>query len=376
MLAPTRAEISRKAVSNNIKAFRSILSPNTRLAVAIKSNAYGHGIELMAKLAIENGVDVLAVNSLEEALLLKKFSPTPIMIMGEIPNLEERLTDLNHSNFWIVASRLKEILLLSKLSNEPKIHLKTDTGMARLGQSGKDLFKLLEDLKSNKINLAGLLMHFASTEDFTEHSYSMQQLKTFQEYIKHAEKQGYTDIIRHAASSASTMLFKEAHFDMVRVGISLYGLWPSLETRLSLSLMGKNTFDLMPVLSWKTTIVHTKKVPTGSYIGYGSTFKTNYPTTLAVIPVGYNEGFDRRLSNQGYVLVNGERAHIIGRVCMNMSMIDITHIRNVNVGTEVVLIGRSEKETFSADTIAQLTGTINYDVVTRIHPEIQRVLVD
>jgi alanine racemase len=139
--------------------------------------------------------------------------------------------------------------------------------------------------------------------------------------------------------------------------------------------MGKNTFDLLPVLSWKTTIVHTKKVPTGSYIGYGSTFKTNYPTTLAVIPVGYNEGFDRRLSNQGYVLVNGERAHIIGRVCMNMSMIDITHIRNVNVGTEVVLIGRSEKETISADTIAQLTGTINYDVVTRIHPEIPRVLL-
>jgi len=375
LLAATRVEISKGAVANNIKSFRSILSPSTRLAVAIKSNAYGHGIELMAKLAIENKVDVLAVNSLEEAIQLKTLH-SPILIMGEIPNIEERLTEINHDNFWIVASRLKEILLLNKLSNKPRIHLKTDTGMGRLGYGGKDLTKLLTDLKANEVKLSGLMMHFASTEDFTEHSYSMQQLKTFKEYIDQAEKCGYNDIIRHASSSASTMLFKDAHFDMVRIGISLYGLWPSLETRLSLSLMGKNTFDLSPVLSWKTNVVHLKKVPSGTYIGYGSTFKTNYPTTLAVIPVGYHEGFDRRLSNQGYVLINGERAHVIGRVCMNMTMVDVTHIRDVKIGNEVVLIGKSGKETISADTIANLIGTINYDVVTRIHPSIPRVLVD
>ena len=203
----------------------------------------------------------------------------------------------------------------------------------------------------------------------------MKQLEEFMKFVKMAESLGYKNLIRHTASSASTMLFEEARLDMVRVGISLYGLMPSLETRLSLSLMGKD-FQLQPVLTWKTKIVHIQSVPAGVSVGYGSTFKTIYPTRVAVLPVGYYEGYDRRLSNQGYVLVHGERAPILGRVCMNMTMVNITHIQDAEIGSDVVLLGKSGNEEISADLLASLVGTINYDIVTRIQKDIPRVLVD
>jgi alanine racemase len=202
----------------------------------------------------------------------------------------------------------------------------------------------------------------------------MQQLSEFTKAIELLASLGYKNLIRHTASSASTMLFEEARFDMVRVGISLYGLWPSMETRLSLSFMGKD-FQLKPVLSWKTGIVHIQSVPAGRSVGYGSTYKTIYPTKIAVIPVGYFEGYDRRLSNQGYAFFDGERAPILGRVCMNMTMLNVTHIPTAELGKEVTLIGKSGSEEITADWMGNLTGTINYDIVTSIQKDIQRIIV-
>jgi alanine racemase len=327
-------------------------------------------------MALEFGVDVLGVNSIEEFLILRRNFPlTNILLMGEVSNKEIYKKELADENLWIVVSRTEDVNFLASLTPRPKIHLKIDTGMSRLGHSGDKMHLVLEEIAQLQLPLDGLMTHFASTEDFTEHSYSMQQLQKFQYFVNKTKDLGFSNLIRHAAASASTMLFEEAHFDMVRIGISLYGLWPSLETRLSLSQIGKN-FSLSPVLTWKTKIVHIQSVPSGTFVGYGSSFKTVYPSRIAVIPVGYHEGWNRRLSNLGHVLINKERAPILGRVCMNMSMIDITHIETADLGTEVILLGRSGKENLSADTLANLTNTINYDIVTSIQKDIPRIFKD
>ncbi|MCB1143643.1 MAG: alanine racemase [Leptospiraceae bacterium] len=369
-------EISRSALQANITQFRNLLNPSTKFAAIIKSNAYGHGILEIAKLSLESGVDVLGVNSLEEVKILRDHFPkTEILLMGETssPETFERL--FSDPFLWVVTSHPSRVKFYSSLNPRPKIHLKTDTGMGRLGNSGEMLESILTGLKEENLPLDGLMTHFASTEDFTEHSYTLSQLNRFHRILTRARELGYENLIRHSASSASTLLFEEAHLDMVRIGISLYGLWPSLQTRLSLSLMGRD-ISLHPVLAWKSRIVHIQDLPTGSMVGYGSTFKTNYPTRMGVIPVGYYEGLDRRLSNQGYVLISGERAPIIGRICMNMAMLDITHIEGVDVGTEVTILGRSGKEEISADLHASLTGTINYDITTRLQKDIPRIVVD
>lgn len=372
----TWVEISREALERNLNSFRNLISPRTKLAGIVKSNAYGHGILEVSKVLVEAGVDVLGVNSIQEGILLNKFFPkVPILIMGEIWNKPNYSNELANENFWIVVSRFEDVKFLANLKPRPKIHFKVDTGMARLGQSGKALEKTLKLLSKTKLPLDGIMTHFASTEDFTEHSYSMMQLSKFMESIELAKNLGYTNLLRHASSSASTLLFENARLDMVRIGISMYGLWASLETKLSLKMQGRD-FHLTPALSWKTRIVHFQNIPSGSFVGYGSTFKTVYPSKIAVIPVGYYEGLNRRLSNIGYVLVNEERAPIVGRVCMNMSMIDVTHIKNIKIGEEVTLIGRNGKEFLSADTLAQLTNTINYDIVTSIHKDIPRIMVE
>jgi alanine racemase len=375
-LSATRIEISKKALVENIESFKKIIGSSVLFAAVVKSNAYGHGILEISRIALESGANLLAVNSLEEAILLRKnFPKAIIMIMGEIANIETYSNELNDSNFWVVCSRFNEIQFLNRLSKNPKVHLKTDTGMSRLGYSGETLYKLLEDLSLSKLKLHGILTHFASTEDFTEHSYTKKQIKLFQEYIKKAEDLGFQNLIKHSSSSASTLLFKEAHFDMVRIGISLYGLWPSLQTRLSLSLNGSREFQLKPVLSWKTKIVHIQELEPNQFVGYGSTYKTTKHTKLGVIPVGYFEGYDRRLSNLSYVLVKGERAKLLGRVCMNMSMIDLTSIDSVEIGEDVILIGQSGAENLSADYLAELTNTINYQIVTNIHSSIEKVVI-
>lgn len=372
----TRVEISQKAVFQNIQSFKKLGSSSLLFTAVIKSNAYGHGLLEMAEISLRAGADLLGVNSLEEALeLTRSFPNAKILIMGEIPSKSSKASQLSNENFWIVVSRVEDVKFLASLRPAPKIHLKVDTGMTRLGHSGLAMEKVLQEIASLRLPLHGILTHFASTEDFTEHSYSMKQLEEFMKFVKMAESLGYKNLIRHTASSASTMLFEEARLDMVRVGISLYGLMPSLETRLSLSLMGKD-FQLQPVLTWKTKIVHIQSVPAGVSVGYGSTFKTIYPTRVAVLPVGYYEGYDRRLSNQGYVLVLGERAPILGRVCMNMTMVNITHIQDAEIGSDVVLLGKSGDEEISADLLGSLVGTINYDIVTRIQKDIPRVLVD
>ncbi len=369
--------LSKSALEHNISLYRKLTSETTKFTAVVKSNAYGHGLLEMAGLALSAGADLLGVNSLEEAETLRaKFPQATILIMGSIPNLSLRKHKLADSNFWVMVSRLEEMEELSTLSPAPKIHLKLETGMSRLGLDMIQIEQIADEIKNRKLKLSGLATHFASTEDFTEHSFSMKQLQKFLEGVKVFQERGFTDLILHCASSASAMLFPEARLDLIRVGISMYGLWPSLETKLSLSMMGKDIGTLKPVLTWKTKIQHIQELPTGAFIGYGSTFKTTYPTKLAVIPVGYYEGLDRKLSNTGYMLVHGERARILGRICMNMTMIEITHIPEAKLGDEVIILGSSGHEVVTADDHAYWTNTINYEVVTRILDQFPRTITN
>lgn len=325
-------------------------------------------------------MDLFGVNTLEEATKVRSMQKNiPILVMGDIPNLENRESEWSDPNFWILVSRLsswKRLAFPKDPNQRPKIHLKVDTGMGRLGTSGTEFQTILSSGKSEGLPLEGIATHFASAEDFTEHSYSRLQLKRFKEAIEIANSLGYKNLVRHAAASAPALLFDEARMDMIRVGISLYGLWPSIETKLSMNILGRPTASLVPVLSWRSQIQHIQEIPTGSYIGYGSTFKTTYPTRVGVVPVGYYEGLDRKLSNNGYMLVNGERARILGRVCMNMSMIDLTHIPEAQVGVPVTIIGQSGKEMVTADDLSAWTNTINYETVTKILDLLPRTVVD
>lgn len=369
--------LSRSALNHNIAFFRKLVGPKTKFVAVVKSNAYGHGLIPVASIALDSGADILGVNALEEAQILRKHFPkTTVLVMGSIPNLQERYRELEDENFWILVSRIEEIKILSSLKHRPKIHIKIDTGMSRLGASMDSVEELAKEIQSLKLPLDGIATHFASTEDFTEHSYSMKQLEKFESAIETFRRFGFIDLIRHCASSASAMLFSEARMDLVRVGISLYGLWPSLETKLSLSQMKKEIGSLKPALIWKTKIQHIQHLPQGTFVGYGSTYKTTFPTKLAVVPVGYYEGLDRKLSNQGYMLIHGERAKILGRICMNMTMLDITHIPDAKLGDEVVILGNSGNEWITADDHASWSNTINYEIVTKILSLFPRTIVD
>jgi alanine racemase len=373
-------ELSRGNLEHNIITFQKLIretNPSGLFCAVVKSNAYGHGIQEISTIAIESGAEVMGVNSPEEAIAIRTIDKNiPILIMGDIPNLLQRAQELSDANFWILVSRYDEWKFLAGLNPRPKIHIKIDTGMGRLGSFGRELEEILKKARSNSLPLEGIATHFASTEDFTEHSYSQMQLKKFHEAIDLAKSLGYDNLIKHCAASASSLLFEDARLDMIRVGISLYGLWPSMETKLSMSLMNRPSAILKPVLEWKTKIQHIRNLPTGSYIGYGSTYKTTYPTIVGIVPVGYYEGLDRKLSNNGYMLVRGERARILGRICMNMTMLDLTHIPEAKIGEAVTIIGKSDQEYLGADNISSWIGTINYETVTRILPILPRRIVD
>ncbi|RMG22411.1 MAG: alanine racemase, partial [Methanobacteriota archaeon] len=265
-----------------------------------------------------------------------------------------------------------------KYDRKVYVHLKINTGTNRLGIRPENLDSVINHLKhSAYIVTEGIYTHFANIEDTTDHSFAMKQLQLFNQVVEKIRKEFNISRI-HSACSAAALLFPETHFNAIRLGISQYGMWPSRETFVSYKIQHANNGSerLQPLLSWKTKIGQVFEVPSGECIGYGCTYKVTRPTRIATLPVGYFDGVDRRLSNNGYFLVHGQRAPIRGRVCMNLTMIDVTDIPNVKVGDVVTLIGRDGAEIVSADDWASWMHTINYEVTTRINPSIHRIITD
>jgi len=345
----------------------------------VKANAYGHGIREVAKLALEGGADWLGIHSLEEGRLLREDGvESPILILGYVPL--ESLREAVDCDLRLTVYNEETIAKLAELSRASKfpvrIHLKVETGTNRQGVLPEDVLPVARKIVSHpRLILEGLSSHFADIEDTTDHSYAIFQMENFRKACRSLEKHGIDIPVKHIACTAAAILFPETHMDMVRIGIGMYGLWPSRETFLSCILKERDPLELKPVLSWKTRVAQVKRIPAGSYIGYGCTYKTTRETKLAVLPVGYFDGYARAFSNMSYVLIRSQRAALRGRVAMNFIMVDVTDIPEIRIEDVAVLIGKSGKEHISADRLAMWAGTIHYEIVTRINPLIPRLVV-
>ncbi len=378
----TWVEISESAYAANLKFFKRRLPPETEFSVVIKSNAYGHGMEQMAEIAARHGADSFCVHSVDEALQLRNRGfRQDVLILGPVP--PARLAEVIRQNFRVALFNSETLQGLQRLAAEMRqpvrVHLKLETGTYRQGIEGEEFEHFLQEImQSEWLKLEAVYTHFANIEDTTSHDYAMRQLNRFREMTERVRQSGFRKVRQHSACSAAILLFPETYFDMVRLGISQYGLWPSRETFVSYKLKHTENGEdvLRPVLSWKTRIGQVKKVPANQCIGYGCTYHTTRESVIAVLPVGYADGYDRRLSNRSHVLIRGKRAPLRGRVCMNLVMVDVTDIPEVRVGDEAVLLGRQGEELISADYLAELSGSINYEVVTRINWQIPRFVAE
>jgi alanine racemase len=372
-------EISGQALISNVRRFKRHVGPDVKLAAVVKSNAYGHGLQEFSRIVLEAGADWLAVNSVAEAACLRDAGlQAPILCLAYVPlaALEEavlrdvRLTVYNRETI----DRLGDIT--GRLKRAARLHIKVETGTNRQGVQGEQFLGLAQAVRNwPYLSLEGLSTHYANIEDVTEHDFAEQQLRRFLEGCDLLERNGISVPVRHTACTAAAILFPKTLFNMARVGIGIYGLWPSKETKISALQAGIVLNELAPVLTWKTRIAQIKTVHSGSTIGYGCTDLATQETRLAVLPVGYYEGYDRRLSSIGYVLIRGRRAPVRGRVCMNMTMVDVTNIPEAVLEDEAVLLGRQREDAVSAETLAGKIGTINYEVIAGINPLLPRIVV-
>ncbi len=379
-------EISRSALLHNLQIFRDI-APQSKLMAVVKSNAYGHGIKEVVHILKEK-IDWFGVNNLEEANSIRSIDPSSsILVMGEngmglldhIPTFLEK--DHHKGKVHLTLSCKESISNLTRnkhLSSLP-FHLKVDTGLSRLGSSIEGFTSLMRFIQNRQhLFWTGIMTHLANVEDVTDQDYAQEQLESFRVVCQKA-LQIKANLICHAAASAATLLLPESRLDMIRVGISLYGLWPSDKTRLSLLLKSdkkKGNPELRPVLSWRSRIIHIHEVKSGNFVGYGATYRAEEDKKIAVLPSGYYEGYSRSLSGNSYVLIRSNRAPVLGRVSMNMISVDVSLIPQAQVGDMATLIGSDGSETITADFLADRSGTIHYEIVSRIHPQIPRIVVE
>ena len=375
-------EISRSAYRKNIEFFKGRLNAGTELAVVIKANAYGHGMVEIAHFADECGVKVFCVHSIDEALTLRKHGFTQrIVIVG--PTIKRMAKAAVENDIEVLCCDPEYLHnydnIAKSLGKTVNIHLKIETGTNRQGIAGQALIAFLEELKKcTNVKLRAVYSHFANIEDTTDHSYARFQIERFKREISYIRDAGFSGFDMHFASSAAATIYNNTHFNMVRLGIAQYGLWPSKETYLSYIIEHGHGPEHIrtPVLSWKTVIGQVKTIKAGDFVGYGCSHQMTRDSKVAIIPIGYSDGYDRKLSNQGYVLVHGKRAPVIGRIAMNLTTIDVTDIPDVKAEDEVVLIGEQGDQIIRAEQVAALAGTINYEVVARLSDRIPKVVVD
>lgn len=373
-------ELSKKALSHNIKSLEK-LSGKSKLAVSVKANAYGHGLlEISGLLSKHNQIEYLTVHSFEEAQAIRVGGwLRKIMILGPVEtNMLEALFEYDIEPVIFEKTTLRRLGSISnKLKKNMPTHLKLETGTNRQGITEKELEDFVKIYKSYPYlkKPYGASTHFANIEDTTNHEYAEYQLENFNRMIKKLSSLQMKPTVRHTASSAALILFKKTHFDLVRPGIAMYGHWPSKETIAThLNQGGKNNL-FKPLLSWKTRITQLKSVAADEFVGYGCTYRTSKKTRLAVLPVGYYDGYNRALSNQSYVLVGGKRAPLRGRVCMNLMMADVSDIKGVKLGDEVTLIGSSGRDSVTAEQLAGWSNSINYEILSRLGSHIPRIIL-
>ncbi len=371
----TWVEISRKAIGNNISSFRTLVGRDCKIMAVVKANAYGHGLLEVAGIALESGADTLGAFSIEEAVFLRKAGVTgDIFVLGYVLADNMPLVCEYDLCAGITSPEHLKSALNVLCGRKIRLHLKFDTGLRRLGFLPADIPGLMSLLdKSANVDICGIYSHFANIEDTLNHDFAQLQRETFESMCRPVMEK--YRVSRHVACSAAALLFPQTYFEMVRTGISMYGMWPSKETLItSLMTESKNT-PLEPALTWKTRIAQIKAVVPGDTVGYGRSHRVTRPGIIATLPIGYADGYDRKLSNRSHVLIGGTEAPVLGRICMNMCMVDISHIKGVSMEDEVVLLGRQGDKVITADDLAELVGTINYEITTKISPLLPRLIV-
>lgn len=366
---PTWVEIDLDAIANNVRRLRQVVEPAVRIMAVLKADGYGHGAVKVARTALNNGVQWLGVACLGEALVLRESGiEAPILILGYSPAWQSRDIVLHNLRATVFGLETAEALhrAARDLGRVAHVHIKVDTGMGRLGLFPEDAVPMIQRLVGMQhLKVEGLFTHL-SDADAADLTYTEWQLDRFEAVVKALEEKGLRPELVHAANSAATLRVARSHYDMVRVGIALYGLNPSREAPCP--------DGFRPAFSFKCEVAQVKELPAGHYVSYGRTYRTERPTTVAVIPVGYADGFRRAPNTWREVLVRGQRAPIIGRVCMDQTMIDVSHIPGVRQGDQVVLIGRQGESSITVDEVAEQLGTINYEVVSEILARVPRVV--
>ncbi|MBW1962528.1 MAG: alanine racemase [Deltaproteobacteria bacterium] len=378
----TWAEIDLRAIAHNVRALRQITDSKARLMAVVKANAYGHGVMEVTKTALKHGAELLGVARIHEGIQLREAGfDAPVLILGYTPSCYAE--SMVHFDLTPTISSYLQAKALSDavcgIGKKIRIHLKVDTGMGRLGilpdsrryipTGKKSTTSALEEVAAIAslpgVELEGVYTHFA-TADSADKSYAIKQFEIFLDFLEKLRQIGIEPAVRHTANSAAIIDMPETHLDLVRAGISLYGLYPSGE-------VNKSRIELKPAMALKTRIAHLKKVPSGFKISYGITYETKTPTTVATVPIGYADGLNRLLSSRGKMLVYGLRAPIIGRVCMDQTMLDVGHIPDVQLDQEVVVFGEQGNDCISIEEMASELNTINYEIVCSITNRVPRV---
>lgn len=367
-----RARIDLNAIRHNVCQLKAKCRSQVTFMAVVKADGYGHGAVEVARAALESGAQWLGVARLHEAVELRHAGiMAPILIFGYVP--PEQVPKLLALALSTTVYNLEMATALSEaavsLGKPLNVHVKIDTGMGRVGLiSNHALDETLQIAKLEGIRIEGVYTHFASADSRSEfdQAYTRQQIDRFEQVCATLLQKGIDPGIRHAANSAGIIEYKRAHLDMVRAGISLYGLYPSGD-------IDPGSIALMPAMSLEATITSVREVPKGFKVSYGMTYETKKATRLASVPAGYADGYSRLLSSKGEMLVHGKRAPICGRVCMDQTLIDVGHIQGVKPGDTATLIGTQNGESVTADDLARLTRTINYEVVSSLTSRVGRV---
>jgi alanine racemase len=380
----TWAEVDLNAYAHNIRELRRITRSGARLMAVVKANGYGHGAVEVARAALPNGAACLGVARIHEGVQLRAAGlEAPILVFGYSAP-ESAPTLIEHELTQTVYSQASAAALsrqAARRGKKIKVHIKVDSGMGRLGllldasagggPEGNPAADPIDDVAAISrlagLEVEGIFTHFA-TADSADKSYANGQLERFRDFLSRLDRAGLLPAVKHAANSGALIDMPESHLDMVRPGIATYGLYPSAE-------VNQSRVDLRPVMTLKSRIVHLKKVPAGFPVSYGITYRTKAPTTIATVPVGYADGLNRLLSSRGRMLVHGQRVPIVGRVCMDLTMLDVGALAGAAIEDEVVVFGRQADENISADEIAAALNTINYEIVTSISGRVPRVYI-
>ncbi|MFN4293518.1 MAG: alanine racemase, partial [Thermoflexales bacterium] len=367
---PTWLDVDLDAIAHNTRAVKAIVGETVALMAVLKADGYGHGAVKVARTALNNGASWCGVASLNEAAALRSAGiDAPILILGFTPAWHARealLRDLALTVYDLDVARAYS-RAARELGRVARLHVKVDTGMGRLGvlpDAAADFIRAVADLPA--VQLEGIFTHFSCAD--CDPAYTRLQLARFRQALDALGAPASLVRYVHAANSAAALAYPEARFNLVRIGLALYGLNPFFPAPLQPAGL-----SLRPALSWKTTIAQVKRLPPGAPVSYGKRFVCERETTIAVIPVGYADGFRRAPGTFGEVLVRGRRAPIVGAVCMDQAMIDVSHISGVRLGDEVVLIGQQGDQRITAEDVAARLGTISYEVISAILPRVPRV---